>query len=198
MADTNREDTTLVAEINNLFGAPNFFVLNGMIGRGKGVRLSKKPQVDRGYSGYQPNQGTFKPFNILDKPARVMLPCNVPKKLDEVKHGDYRYWAGYHPQEHNPAYATCRSCGQVCLNKEDRQKHSRDEGCGRLLTDAYKLLLRDRICVICDLPTQVQHFGLRLCCKDCVHEWCFKQRCPKSLMHAIQIVQRQNPRNLMA
>lgn len=155
-----------MAEIQNI---PDWFVLKGV--RSGGMRMAKLPKLEKpkGNFGYTPTLG-FGP--------------HTKKTGEPLQGGDLRYWLGANG---SASYGACRNCGEVLFTKEDRRKHMK-EGCSKILTEAYKALLRDRKCVICDEVTSVRHYGVPLCSKDCVNEWCFVTRKPTSLVMAIDFV----------
>src|ERR1043166_2872286 len=82
----------------------------------------------------------------------------------------------------------CRACGEVLFTTKDRKEHSRLKGCGRVLTEAFKALLRDRKCVICDQETRKTCWGIPICSTDCTKEWCYVTRCSAALHYAIDYI----------
>lgn len=154
-----------MAEIQKI---PDWFIAKGI--RPGGMRMSplpklEKPKPEPNYH-FQPLFGIQRSFG------------------DVLGGGDIRYWCG---STTSSSYAACRSCGEVLFKREERKEHLK-KGCSKVLTEAYKALLRDRKCVICDEKTSVKHFGVPLCCKDCVHEWSYVTRKPTSLSAAIDFV----------
>lgn len=83
---------------------------------------------------------------------------------------------------------TCRSCGGVIISAHLRRKHSEVLGCYDKLIKAYKLLDLDQKCVICDTRTIGRRWGVPLCSKGCVKEWCFHIVRPASVSAALDLV----------
>jgi hypothetical protein len=151
---------------------PDFFVLKGV--RPGGVRLPKFPKYVPIYTQAPITQARINfggRFGIGDK----------------LTHGDLRYWCGQEG-ELNPEYGSCRACGEVLFTTKDRKEHSRLKGCGRVLTEAFKALLRDRKCVICDQETRKTCWGIPICSTDCTKEWCYVTRCSAALHYAIDYI----------
>jgi hypothetical protein len=135
--------------------------------------------------GIRPGGMRMEKYPTLKKEPAIKWPVLSPKSYGEpLSGGDLRYWVGANG---SGCYAGCRNCGEVIFKKEERREHLK-KGCSKVLTEAYKALLRDRKCVICDELTSVKHFGVPLCSKDCVAEWSFVTRKPLSLVLAIDFV----------
>lgn len=149
---------------------PDFFFRNGVTSGG--TRKPKRPKLEA------PKVASFLPVSAV-----------THGKGDALSQGDLRYWVGFRSTNGiSNGYAACRACGEVCTDKETRRKHMKDQGCGWLLTEAYKALLRDRKCVVCDLVTTRRVWGVPMCCKDCEAEWSFVTRCPDALRAAKEYV----------
>lgn len=149
---------------------PDWFIAKGI--RAGGMRMAPLPKLEKEKTNYVSTP--FKPvFGGMQKSYG-----------DVLGGGDLRYWCG---SSGSASYSACRSCGEVLFKKDERRDHLK-KGCSKVLTESYKALLRDRKCVICDEKTSVKHFGVPLCSKDCVHEWCYVTRKPTSLSAAIDFV----------
>jgi hypothetical protein len=53
-------------------------------------------------------------------------------------------------------------------------EHQKENGCTTKLVEAYKLLLRDKKCVICDKTTSHTKWGVPLCNTTCVLRFQFE------------------------
>lgn len=119
----------------------------------------------------------------------VFTPGKVgPKHFDGT---EYRYWAAAPLEENreNDIYVSeCRACGSMFTTKEDRRDHHSKMGCTKKLVAAYKLLLRDNKCVICDKVTTKEKFGVPLCGDACISLWCGEISKPEALRLALELV----------
>jgi hypothetical protein len=123
------------------------------------------------------------PIRSFASRSEHLLPEEGPFKLWE-----YRFWAmttwmvGY--------VAECRACGVVeSRDTVARSAHLSSEGCAKKLCAAYKLLLRDNMCVICNTLTRGQRWGVPICGDACELRWKEQEAQPLSLMHALALVQ---------
>jgi len=100
---------------------------------------------------------------------------------------EYRFWAA---DLENPAaiIAECRCCKSLFSNdnNEARKKHS--GGCYKKLCAAYKLLLKDMVCVVCNHKTTKEKWGVPLCSSACMEAWCTCDSQPDSLKDALRLV----------
>jgi len=156
---------------------PDWFIAKAV--RPGGVRLPKRKKYE------EPPQPRYGFLGRMRQENSII--GSGPTPGEKLSYGDLRYWVGYDSPLANPAYAACRACGEVHTTAKERKEHSRKWGCGRLLTEAFKLLLRDRICVVCNEPTRKQTWGMPICSEECKKEWSYVTRCPDSLHQAIEL-----------
>jgi hypothetical protein len=168
----------LVASLSKL---PDYLVLRGI--RPGGIRLTKiKPWTEPFVSSYRGPSGAY--GHMFPRPS---VNATAPNRLgDLLANGDIRYWAGTDPSH---PYAACRNCGEVAMYHDERKEHLK-RGCGGLLTNAYKLLLRRPMrCVICDKESSLSAWGVPLCSKDCREDWSWADRQPDALSAAIALIE---------
>ncbi len=104
---------------------------------------------------------------------------------------EYRFWAMACTGELTRAslIAECRGCGSIGSgDSSSRQLHFAHGGCAKRLCAAYKLLLRDRMCVICNVKTSHTKWGVPICGSTCEQAWCEVETCPSALRLALQLV----------
>lgn len=102
-------------------------------------------------------------------------------------HWEYRFWACDITAKDGQPVCECRCCSSVFVTAKDRAAHGKD-GCNKKLVAAYKLLLRDRICPICNMKSYKEKWGIPLCSPSCTEAWCHVEPHPDALMAAIQLV----------
>lgn len=97
------------------------------------------------------------------KSTRLKAYNNGPLGLNE-----YRFWRSAGTD------GMCRCCLAVVKGVDERRVHQRNLSCTVKMTEAYKLLLRDRKCVVCDVETTQTKWGIPLCKAMCVARWQFE------------------------
>lgn len=68
----------------------------------------------------------------------------------------------------------CRCCLMIVKGVDERRKHQRALNCTTKMVEAYKLLLRDRKCMVCDKETPCTKWGIPLCQSLCIARWQFE------------------------
>lgn len=112
--------------------------------------------------------------------------------LGNLDKNGYRYWIG--AEERTSRFSKCRACRMTLLSDEDRVAHTEKFKCTVVLTDAFKLLLRDGRCVVCDSQTQNQRYGMPLCSNVCIKNWMFESKDMQAgLMQAVTLAAKNNP-----
>jgi hypothetical protein len=109
-----------------------------------------------------------------------------------LPNNDYRFWWGnvYAASQ----FSMCRLCGKVAQTGYQRKQHMEDSKCTVLLVRAYKLLLRDHLCVMCDERTTHEYWGVPLCKPACVEAWMYDlTHGHPGLKAALKIVERDLP-----
>src|ERR1700676_5043256 len=114
----------------------------------------------------------------------------IPKEIDELFKGwEYRFWAADISVNTRSVIAECRCCGNIGgADISARHLHLNQGGCSRRLCAAFKLLLLDRVCVICNMRTDLQKWGVPLCSSACQECWCTSESQPKALQQALQLI----------
>jgi len=147
-----------------------------------GHRGPKKPVLvqPRG-KGQQPSE-RWGPFGGEDG---GYIPEEVPGYFEAW---EFRFWAM--ATFGNAMRVTeCRACTH--LGEDDmkvRRMHGKQGGCWKRLIEAYKLLLKDKRCVICDLRTDKVKWGIPVCSSACQQAWCETEATPRALQQALQLV----------
>jgi|SRR5690242_3145619 len=129
---------------------------------------------------------------IITYPPSVRITSGyLPKTWREFDRTEYRYWAAAPIDEHRIEYGMiyeCRACKMMVTGKTARRQHHDERGCTKKLVDAYRRLLPDRKCVICDLYTTKTKFGVPICGDGCLKIWCEEESQPAALTAALQLV----------
>jgi hypothetical protein len=141
-----------------------------------GLRLPKRPKFIEQY----------KSDYIKSKCAESKLDDKVPK---DFSNWEFRFWAAYNGgDEDGQAFCECRGCNMYTWDTVVRRSHLGQMGCGRLLTNSFKLLLRDKKCVICDAETNKTEWGVPICSESCRRKWMYEEAQPLALSEAIRLV----------
>jgi hypothetical protein len=113
-----------------------------------------------------------------------------PEVINGVfEHWEYRFWCMVTWPPSTQILAECRACGHLGeQDKAVRQGHMSQGGCAKKLCDAFDLLLRDKLCVICDVRTTRTKWGVPICSSGCMQAWCEQESQPKALLNALQLV----------
>lgn len=101
---------------------------------------------------------------------------------------EYRFWAAEASECKRTVIAECRGCGAMFSDAVARREHIGKMGCSIRLTAAYKLLLRDKMCVICNMRSYQEKWGVPLCSKACVEAWSSVESQPEALRAALALV----------
>lgn len=161
---------------------PRWIITNRNMPAGK--RQCKKPVfvAPRQYRSYLVLDGTQL---LSDRAKKAYLPKEIPNLFEAW---EYRFWAMGIMFAGHPV-TECRCCGNAGdVNVERRRNHLGMGGCAKKLCEAYKLLLKDNICVICDQKTTQQKWGVPLCGSACHEAWCEVETQPKALTMALALV----------
>jgi hypothetical protein len=144
-----------------------------------GRRLGKKPEMEH------PSWSAFGRANA----ARAVVPniITAAKTLNGWDNWEYRFWAA-DVDEGSAILCECRGCGALFGGSPGRCLHLANFGCAKKLTAAYKLLLKDRRCVICNEKTSKEKWGVPLCSEICLEKWKHEESQPPPLTAALQLV----------
>lgn len=122
-----------------------------------------------------PTRYTEKQYLVLDDPRL------------EFDNAEYRFW-GVDVVNNYPSVVVCRCCGSSSFAKSFRDKHNEDTGCFKKLIEAYRLLLLDMRCVMCDKQTNNTEWGVPLCKNgECIDQWCHEDYSPRALEEALNL-----------
>lgn len=100
---------------------------------------------------------------------------------------EYRFWAAQQSEDNRTVIAECRGCMSVFSDPIARKEHLGRMGCSKRLCAAYKLLLKDNMCVICNMRSYQEKWGVPLCSKACVEAWCKVETQPEPLLAALML-----------
>lgn len=159
---------------------PRWIITNKFMPAGR--RTAKKPTYnwEQNYRQSAPVYPASKDFSPFD--------------IKGVFEGwEYRFWAVSMLESSAirapTVIAECRACGGVGgQDVISRRMHSDRGGCCKKLCAAFKLLLRDKICVICNMKTGNQKWGVPLCSSGCQQAWCEVETQPKALLAALALI----------
>jgi len=146
-----------------------------------GHRTAKKPVL------IVPRESYSVMGRVFDRHVDVYEPLECKGVFEKW---EYRFWAMSCTGELTRAslIAECRGCGSIGSgDSSSRQLHFARGGCAKRLCAAYKLLLRDRVCVICNAKTSHTKWGVPICSSACEQAWCEVDTCPKALHEALQL-----------
>lgn len=99
---------------------------------------------------------------------------------------EYRFWSG--ARNEASRFAVCRGCRHSTHDSHQRKAHMEDLKCTDLLVKAYRRLITDEVCVICDKETSLQKWGVPICSPVCTEVWMFNMKRPAALDVAIELV----------
>lgn len=136
-----------------------------------GRRLAKKPV-------FEPPRSVFE---------RRPLITDAVKNLAMWDNWEYRFWAA-DVNEGNCVVSECRACGSMFGGQEGRAIHLAKMGCAKKLVAAFKLLLKDRRCVICNEKTSKDKWGVPLCSDICANTWMHEESQPPPLQAALELI----------
>lgn len=158
-----------------------------------GVRHSPMPKPK-----FMPAPQSF----LTYPPTRMVAPSDILSQLNggrakqayeppdspQFKKWEYRFWVADIDAKGRLAAAECRCCNAQFHQMEGRQQHLSKNGCSVKLVEAFKLLLMDKKCVICNKWTQGQVWGVPICSSGCEEAWCTAEAQPDALTAALQLV----------
>ena len=132
----------------------------------------------------------------IPKPPKPTYSAKPSVKITEVASlmlngfalWEYRFWAAALSLDERSVTAECRGCQAVFSNEKARKAHIGDVGCAKRLTEAFKLLLKDKMCVICNMRSYQEKWGVPLCSPACVEAWCKVESQPDALKLALGLV----------
>jgi hypothetical protein len=135
------------------------------------------------------------------QPSSSTLPGPTPRWVDITKPimtvckemfdpADFRFWGCYINSYDTIQKCSCRNCGGIVMTNGLRRKHSDVLQCYDKLVRAYKFLLLDKLCVICDTRTSASKWGVPLCSEKCKRTFAFDTVRPQALSDALQITGR--------
>lgn len=88
---------------------------------------------------------------------------------------EYRHYCG--SVQETAGFSQCRVCLKVLMTKEGRKTHPKERGCCKLFATAVKALLPRKQCVVCQMATVNQKWGVPLCTfssvTQCQRHWAF-------------------------
>jgi hypothetical protein len=104
---------------------------------------------------------------------------------------EYRFWRA------SGTNGCCRLCMAIVPTTAERRAHQRERSCTVKLVDAYKLLLKDMKCVVCDTKTTHKMWGVPLCGQTCIARWQFEAGAGTWVIHlAAELVEQRTSKVL--
>lgn len=108
--------------------------------------------------------------DIVDAMRQHSQPMPISgNKVGNMPNEEYRFWAGRKDPEWDDCI--CRFCEAHVRGGEGRKGHHTNSQCRENLGIVYKMLRREKTCVVCDAATPFQKWGLPLCDTACQTEW---------------------------
>jgi hypothetical protein len=143
----------------------------------------KEPHVDPAYPRSLPTIYRGTPMRQYENNNLVVIDRDI-----NFQNWEYRFWA-LEPHKDIPAVAICRGCEQIEHREDMRRKHHRQDKCTTKLVEAYKLLLRDMRCVVCDTKVNNSEWGVPMCkVGQCLGLW-KENSTPEALALALALVE---------
>lgn len=167
---------------------PRWFIRHQAIRTGMRLPVRPKfvsPVTDRKQWGFIPTVIPPNSGPISDVDIRRPIDAVTGDKFDPA---DFRFWGVYLNIYNVVQKCTCRNCGGVVISQHLRRHHSEVLECYDKLVKAYNLLELDSKCVICNVKTSSRKWGVPLCSKKCVNDWCFHTIRPESVSAALELV----------
>lgn len=133
-----------------------------------GYRLPKLARLD--YTWKPPQQ----------TPALTQMHAMTPRPiLGSLQNDEYRFFIG----KSQPGWtvATCRWCGALFYNVDERKKH-KAQRCKEKLVKLYARLLSKSCCMACGALTKEEYWGIPLCDISCQNDWRFRLPEPFKVM----------------
>jgi hypothetical protein len=112
------------------------------------------------------NRGIVTHMPLTSKPQSLTGEAYI--SAQSVSENEARFWAGVRGAG---GYSQCRACQRVCWGPSERLRHKNEYRCTVDLVEAYKLLLRDRKCVVCDSETSEARYGVPLHMETCIQRF---------------------------
>ena len=129
---------------------------------------------------------------VIEHPAykfgKVTTVIDGAPQLKGFEGWEYRFWAAVEMEDKRGVIAECRGCLAVFSDTMARKLHLGPMGCAKRLTAAYKLLLKDKMCVICNMRSYKEKWGVPLCSPTCEQAWREVESQPDPLKAALQLV----------
>lgn len=148
-----------------------------------GRRLSKVPKWEPPAARDMLPAQYHRPPHIEVKPRNEDL---VYDAILDFKNWEFRYWSVENASGQCKV-SVCRCCEDMEIDPVKRKQHHKAHGCTTKLQDAYKLLLKDMKCVICDTPCYTTQWGVPICIGGtCLLKWKFDST-PMALAEALRI-----------
>lgn len=142
-----------------------------------GIRMSKRPKPEI-VEQVPVHYGFSHPI------PKCYYPPEIPGLFEAW---EYRFWAASLENPFAPVME-CRACHKMYGKEQERKAHPNDHECYRRLCAAYKLLLKDKRCLICNSKTLSQKWGVPLCGSGCQQAWCEIEAQPDALSLALDLV----------
>ena len=156
------------------------YLIGKIGGRPAGKRLEPKPKMV-----FPAEERQLSIVSAVGKFAKDVF--GRPDHPMQFSNEEFRFWC-VEMVDDKPNIAVCRACESTAYLKGSRDIH-KEQGCPKSLVEAYKLLLRDSKCVICDSETTHQKWGVPLCKHgSCITDFMHEQPQPDALMFALQLV----------
>lgn len=150
-----------------------------------------------GYPGGRmlPKRKHFEPPKPIYSYDQRFLPAyyrGAPEPTAPVDNDLCRFWKIeiFHWEKKECKTYECRNCGTYAYSPEECKEHISKSGCAKQLVKAYKLLLRDHKCVMCDVLTTHERWGVPVCRGSCERHWQEDEATPTALHEALGIARR--------
>lgn len=107
---------------------------------------------------------------------------------------EYRWYIGHTVFTSN--FAQCRVCLNICTSTLERLRHQKSMKCCSYLAPAYSIIKTRGICVVCNIETGREKWGVPICSNLCDHLWKFEVCQPLTLrMELLLCIQAQKAKN---
>lgn len=125
------------------------------------------------------------PLRLIKSGRSGYSPLAIPK---EFELWEYRFWA-MSTVNSKLLVTECRCCQNLgSSNTTQRRQHFKLNRCSSKLIEAYKLLLKDKRCIICNAKTIKATWGVPLCGDACIEAFCEVESQPMALKQALDLI----------
>lgn len=140
-----------------------------------GIRLPqvkfKMPEEETEVMAVSNFTQSYTPHRAYTEASLIVMPetAHIAPRMGNLGNESYRFFKGSIIKSSD--YYQCRGCLQESTVRAAKGLHMRD--CRGLIQAMIDRIKRDKVCVICNLSSQREHWGIPLCSDTCIVKWRF-------------------------